>query len=252
MGISLRGLKEAKNADSVFIELYTSFLPSFSLKRFEETCGKKVQALSRVDIEEDGGKRMLLEAERGGVVFLVPGDPLIATTHVALRIEAERRGIRTFVVHGASILSAVMGLSGLHNYKFGKTVTIPFSDRNPSETPYEVISENSSRGLHTLCLLDIRAGETRYMTIHDALTALVEVESKRREGIIAVGTLSVGIARAGSEDPQVKAGSVKDLLDYDFGKPPHALIIPGKLHFTEAEALIVLAGAPQALLETCK
>jgi diphthine synthase len=249
MGISLRGLEEARNADSLFIELYTSLLPGFSLNHFEAICGKKVQVLSRRDIEEDNGERMLFEAEQGRVVFLVPGDPLIATTHVAVRIEAERRGIKTLVVHGASILSAVIGLSGLHNYKFGKTVTIPFSDDSPSETPYEVISENSSRGLHTLCLLDIRANKTRYMSIHDALAALLEVEAKRKKGVIAAGTLSVGIARAGSEDPRVKAGSVKDLLDYDFGKPPQALIIPGRLHFTEAEALIVLADAPQSLLE---
>jgi diphthine synthase len=252
MGISLRGLEEARNADCVFIELYTSLLPGFSLKHFEEICGKKVQVLSRHDVEEDNGERMLYEAEQGMVVFLVPGDPLIATTHVALRIEAEKRGIKTLVVHGASVLSAVIGLSGLHNYKFGKTVTIPFSDGSSSETPYEVISENSKRGLHTLCLLDIIANEKRYMSIHDALRALFEVEAKRKQGIIAAGTLFVGIARAGSEDPQVKAGLVEDLLEYDFGKPPHALIIPGRLHFTEAEALVVLAGAPQGLLEASK
>lgn len=252
MGISLRGLEETRKADSVFMELYTSLLPDFSLTHFEEVCGKKVQVLSRHDIEDDNSERMLFEAEHGRVVFLVPGDPLIATTHVALRIEAARRGIKTLVVHGASVLSAVIGLSGLHSYKFGKTVTIPFSDGVPSETPYEVISENSRRGLHTLCLLDIRANEKRYMNIHDALTALLEVEAKREEGIIAAGTLSIGIARAGSEDPQVKAGLVEDLLEYDFGKPPHAMIIPGRLHFTEAEALVVLSGAPKALLEASR
>jgi diphthine synthase len=249
MGISLRGLEETRSADSVFMELYTSLLPDFSMKHFEEICGKKVQILSRRDIEEDDGERVLYAAGRGGVVFLVPGDPLIATTHVALRVEAEKRGIKTFVVNGASILSAVIGLSGLQNYKFGKTVTIPFSDGSPSETPYEVILENSGRGLHTLCLLDIRAGEKRYMSIHEALTLLLEVEVKRREGAVVDATLSVGVARAGSIDAQVKAASVRDLLDYDFGKPPHAVIIPGRLHFTEAEALVVLAGAPRHLLE---
>jgi diphthine synthase len=252
MGISLRGLEESRGAHSVFMELYTSLLPDFSVEHFEKICGKKVQVLSRQDIEDDNGERMLSAAERDKVVFLVPGDPLIATTHVALRIEAEKRGIKTHVIHGASILSAVIGLSGLHNYKFGKTVTIPFSNESSSETPYDVISENSRRGLHTLCLLDIRANETRYMSIHEALTTLLEVEAKRKEGTISVETLSVGIARAGSKDPQVKAGSVEDLLDYDFGKPPHSVIILGRLHFTEAEALIVLASAPQRLLEASR
>jgi diphthine synthase len=252
MGISLRGLEGVKSADSVFMELYTSLLPGFSMAHLEEICGKKVQILSRRDIEEDNGERMLRAAELGKTVFLVPGDPLIATTHVALRIEAERRKIKTALVHGASILSAVIGLSGLHNYKFGKTVTIPFSDGPPSETPYEVIAENLSRGLHTLCLLDIRTDESRYMSIHDALTALLKVEAERKGEIIAAETLSVGIARAGSEDSQVKAGAIENLLSYDFGKPPHAIIFPGRLHFMEAEALVILAGAPESLLEANK
>jgi diphthine synthase len=37
---------------------------------------------------------------------------------------------------------------------------------------------------------------------------------------------------------------VKDLLNADFGPPPHVLLVPGKLHFLEAEALRVFAGAP--------
>jgi len=47
----------------------------------------------------------------------------------------------------------------------------------------------------------------------------------------------------------VKAGFVKELLTYDFRQPPHSIIFPGKLHFMEAEALIVLAGAPEKLRE---
>ncbi len=55
------------------------------------------------------------------------------------------------------------------------------------------------------------------------------------------------LRRAGSSNPRVKAGSVMDILDYDFGQPPHSLIFPGRLHFMEAEALIVLADAPETL-----
>jgi diphthine synthase len=252
MGISLRGLEEVKDANSVFIELYTSLLPDFSLKHFEEICGKSVWVLSRQDIEERSGERILEAAEHGKTVLLVPGDPLIATTHVALRIEAEKRKIETRLTHGASILSAVIGLSGLHNYKFGKTVTIPFSNGAPSETPYDVISQNTKLGLHTLCLLDIRADEKRYLSIREALELLLQIEAKRRERIITQRRLTIGIARAGSDRPQVKAGFVENLLDYDFGRPPHTLVFTGKLHFMEAEALVVLAGAPRHLLEAAE
>lgn len=247
-GISLRGLEEVEEGDTVFVELYTSLMSGFSLKRFEELCGKKIHVVSRRDLEEEDGEVILESAEMGKVVLLVPGDPLIATTHVALRIQAEKLGIETRVVHGASILSAVMGLSGLHNYKFGKSVTIPFSETD--ETSYEVIAQNRKCGLHTLCLLDVEAGEKRYMRIREGLRLLFKIEQRRKKKIITEDTLGVGIARAGSMEPTVKAGSLKNLLNYDFGGPPHSIVFPGKLHFMEAEALIVLAGAPGSVRES--
>ncbi|PIX31683.1 diphthine synthase, partial [Candidatus Bathyarchaeota archaeon CG_4_8_14_3_um_filter_42_8] len=103
MGISLHGLEEVKTADTAFIELYTSFMPNFSIKCFEEISGKKLNVVSRRELEEKNGEIILKAAEKGKAVLLVPGDPLIATTHVALRIEAERRGIKTRIVHGASV-----------------------------------------------------------------------------------------------------------------------------------------------------
>ena len=39
------------------------------------------------------------------------------------------------------------------------------------------------------------------------------------------------------------------LIKYDFGKPPHTLVFPGKLHFMEAEALVELAGAPREIVK---
>ncbi|NVL93660.1 MAG: diphthine synthase, partial [Desulfobacterales bacterium] len=68
---------------------------------------------------------------------------------------------------------------------------------------------------------------------------------RKKKGIITPDSMAVGIARAGSEDPLVKADRVKNLLRFDYGQPPHSLIIPAQhLHFMEAEALITLAGAP--------
>ena len=249
MGISLRGLEEVKAADKVFIELYTSLMPEFSIENLEGISGKKFYVVSRQELEEENGEVILKAAETGKAVLLVPGDPLIATTHIALRIHAEKLGIKTRVVHGASILSAVIGLSGLHNYKFGKSVTIPLPSENPSETPYKVIAQNKKQGLHTLCLLDVKVEENRYMKICEGLESLLKVEEKRKEKIVVIDTLVVGIARAGSNDPTVKADFLEDLLDYDFGGPPHSIVFPGGLHFMEAEALIVLASAPDSLRE---
>jgi diphthine synthase len=250
-GISLKGLEETKTADHVFIELYTSLLPDFSLKRLECLSSKRVHIVSRRNLEEENGALILNAAEKGKTVFLVPGDPFVATTHVTLRIEAEKRGVKTRIVHGASIISAIVSLSGLHNYKFGKTVTVPFSE-NFSETPYNVIAQNKKLGLHTLCLLDLKANEKRFLSIKEGLTMLLEIEQKRKKRIITLNTLVVGVARVGSSAPTLKADCAKNLLEYDFGGPPHSLIFPGKIHFIEAEALIALAGAPKRLRSAVK
>ncbi|MEM2107877.1 MAG: diphthine synthase [Candidatus Bathyarchaeia archaeon] len=245
-GLSLQALEEIKTANSVFIELYTNFLPHFSIRRLEEMVGKQIRIISRRELEEENGALILNAAKAGKAVFLVPGDPFIATTHITLRIEAAKCGIKTRVIHGASVISAVIGLSGLHNYKFGKTVTIPFSE-NFSETPYNVIAQNKSLGLHTLCLLDLKVDEGRFLSINEALKLLLGIEQKRKEGIITPATIAVGAARAGSNYPTLKADYVETLLAHDFGDPPQSLIFPSELHFMEAEALVMLAGAPKTL-----
>jgi len=250
-GISLQGIEETRTADHAFMELYTSILPCFSTERFEEIVNKKVRIVSRRNLEEENGALILNAAENGKAVFLIPGDPFIATTHVALRIEAEKRGVKTRIVHGASVMSAIIGLSGLHNYKFGKTVTIPFSE-NFSETPYNVIAQNKKLGLHTLCLLDIKAEKKCFLSINEALKLLLEIEQKRGEGATTLDTVAVGVARAGSAAPTLKAGFVEDLIKCDFGEPPQSLIFPGDLHFMEAEALVAFAGAPAQLKRLAK
>ncbi len=163
-----------------------------------------------------------------------------------MRIEAEKRGVKTRIVHSASILSAIVGLSGLHNYKFGKTVTIPFPE-NFSETPYNVIAQNKKAGLHTLCLLDLKPDEKCFLSIQGGLTLLLECEKKNKKRVVTPNTLAVGAGRVGSDQPVLKASYVKSLLNFDFGEPPYSLIFPGQLHFMEVEALVAFAGAPAKL-----
>lgn len=247
--ISLRGLEEVRKADAVFAEFYTSLMPGLSVQKLERLAGKRIAVVSRKTLEEEDGKPILKEAKKGKVAFLVPGDPLIATTHVDLRIRAERQGIKTRVVHGPSIVSAVMGLSGLQSYKYGRSVTIPFPEGFAYETPYRVILENRTMGLHTLCYLDMKAEEQRYMTIKEGLQSLLDMEKRKRRHVITLSTLVLGVARAGSDNPTVKAGYVGNIINHDFGLPPHILVFPAKLHFMEAEALITLAGAPEQIRE---
>ena len=248
--ISLRGLEELKEADTVFAEFYTSLMPGLSIQKLEEMIGKEVKVVSRRVLEEEEGEVIFEATKRGKVAFLVQGDPMIATTHVDLRIGAEKRGIKTHVVHAASVVSAVRGISGLQNYKFGKAVTIPFSVEGfVSETPYNVIKENKKMGLHTMCYLDIKAKEQRYLTVNKALKILLELEKMKKEQVVNPKTLVIGVSRAGSPQPLVKAGYIEEVINFDFGAAPQTLIFPAKLHFMEAEALILLASAPVEIKE---
>ena len=85
------------------------------------------------------------------------------------------------------------------------------------------------------------------MTIKEGLLALLNVEKQKRKQVVTTKTIAIGIARAGSNEPVVKADSVKELLKFDFGAPPHSLVFPGRLHFMEAEALLILSNAPQSV-----
>ena len=62
-------------------------------------------------------------------------------------------------------------------------------------------------------------------------------EEKRKENIVTKKTFCVGCARVGSNDAIIKAGTAEDILKHNFGAPMHCLIVPGKLHFMEEEAL---------------
>lgn len=50
-------------------------------------------------------------------------------------------------------------------------------------------------------------------------------------------TLCVGLARLGTSTQKIVAGSMKELLDVDFGPPLHSVVIAGTTHVMEEEFL---------------
>lgn len=248
--ITLEGLEEAKKAKYVFAEFYTSYMPAINISNLEKLIGKQVKILSRKDVEDHAKEKILVHAKKYPCAFLTPGDPNIATTHIDLRLRAENEGIKTSIIHSASISSAISGVTGLQNYKFGRTITIPFKSTSISEIPYENIFENKSRGLHTLALLDINSENHLYMLIPEGLTRLIEIEEKQRKKCANINTLAIGVARLGSPDATVKADTIENLQKFNWGGPPQCIVLPGKLHFMEIEALKILCKANQELFET--
>jgi diphthine synthase len=240
-GLTLRGLEEARVADVVFAEFYTSALRQGSVERLAKVLGKDIRVLDRREVED--AKAILDSCMEKRVVLLVAGDPMTATTHVDLRIRAHMAGVKTSVVHGPSVFTSVAGLLGLQHYKFGRTTTLPFTQEGFAPmSPYDVVCENNARGLHTLVLLDIDADNSRYMTANEGLHLLLSMEQRAARGVVTKETVVGVVARAGSDDAVVMAGPIGRLLEADFGPPLHSIVVPGKLHFMEEEALRAFAG----------
>lgn len=242
--ISVKGLEAVKNADMVYAEFYTSHLMGTSHEELERFYSKEIRLLTRHDVEDE--PTWLEEARDMDVAFLVGGDPMVSTTHLDLRLRALEMGIKAKVIHSSSIVTAVSGATGLQNYRFGRSATIPFpytarGKRIVSETPYSVVMENTEINLHTMLFLDIQ--NTKHMTVNEGAQLLLEAEEQEGGGQLKE-RIAVGIARAGSDDATIKADILPALVGFDFGGPLHIMVVPAKLHFMEAKALMALAGAP--------
>ena len=251
--ISLKGLEAIRSADAVYAEFYTSRLMGTTRERMEALYGKRIHTLSREEVEADPA--WLEEAKDNDIAFLSGGDAMVSTTHLDLRLRAIRLGIKTDLIHASSIATAVSGLCGLQNYRFGRSATIPFpytarGRRIVSQTPYQVLMENQARNLHTILFLDIQMEpEERYMTANEGAGLLLEMEADEngKNGKGLQEAIAVAIARAGAPDAAVKADLLPRLQGYDLGGPLHILLLPAELHFMEREALKILAGLPAGL-----
>ena len=230
--LTLRGIEVAKSADKIYLETYTSNWQG-KIENLENILGKEISALSRIDLE-DNSKLILDEAKTKHVVIFVGGDPLVATTHSSILLGARKSGVETKVVHNASIVSAIAE-TGLHVYKFGATVTIPFLEKTKGTLPesvYRTIAENKNLGLHTLCLLDIADGS---MTINKGLNILLQLGKNSAENLLDENSEAVVFSIG--EKSSIVFGKISELLNANIDFLPAVIILPGSLHFTEREFL---------------
>lgn len=235
-GLSERARELLGSSDLVFAEEYTATAPEGTLERLGRLLRKPIQRLDRSLMESE---RPILEAlaAHARVSIVVVGDPFAATTHVALRLAAERAGHRWTYCPNASILTAAAGFLGLMHYRFGRTVSLPFPAEGFAPTsPLEQIVANRARDLHTLVLLDLRPEEGRYLTATAALTLLRERDPEGRS-IADRDTVAV-VARLGRESENAWVGPFARLRLLDFGPPLHALVVFARtLHFEEDAAV---------------
>ena len=234
--ISVKGLEAVRSAATVYLETHTSRLTGTTREAMEQFYGRPVIPLTREDLEVHPGE-ILARAREGEAVLLCGGDPMVSTTHADLRLRAKAAGVETRILHGASIGSAVCGETGLQNYRFGKSTSIPFPSGSwfPT-TPLETILGNLDLRLHTLVFLDIR--DDRLMTVAEGIALLGEMAARISR---PAPSFLVAIARAGSPDALVAAGSPRWLAGLDLGPPLHVLVAPADLHPVEQEYLEAFA-----------
>ena len=228
-------------------------MPGLNSENLIRLVSKPVKFLSRRSVEEDAESTILASAKSGKVGLLVAGDPMVATTHVDLRLRAEKNGIRTRIIHAASIASAVAGVTGLQSYKFGRTVTIPATQADGlPESVYAALKGNFEAGMHSLILLEIDVESGQHVTIPGAIKRLLDSSGRTKDRLIAPDSLLVGLARLAGPDMVVRASNASNLMRMNFGQPPYCIVFPSRLHFVEAEALEVFCEAPKGLVGLTK
>jgi diphthine synthase len=151
--MTIEAKNAAKSADFRRYEAYTALWPADELAKLEEDIGD-IEMVMRPEVESP--TELLDLAKTHLVALLIVGDPLQATTHVDIQLQALEAGINCIVFHGISITTLVTGAVGLSNYRFGRqtTITYPYGGW-VATSPLEVIAANIFQNQHTLALLDL-------------------------------------------------------------------------------------------------
>ena len=242
IGLGISGFKSIPSealdvlskADIVYLEQFTSPIAKSDLTKIKNATKGEFKLAKRWLVED--GSEILKNAKKKKVVLLAYGDPYIATTHIELRTRAIEDKIKTYSIHAASSLTSMIGECGLHFYKVGRIATI-MSEMKSLTTPYYVIYKNIIEGNHTVLLLEYNQDKDFFLDPKDALNGLLETEKGQIRNVISPSTYVIVASRIGFKDQKIISGKISSLKKIDFGKPPHTVIIPGRLHFTESDAL---------------
>ena len=259
--MTVDALNAAKSADHRRYEAYTALWSDENLNQLENEIGP-IEKVMRPEVEDP--VEILLLAKKSVVALLIVGDPLQATTHTDLLLQAEEAGVDYQVIHGLSITGLVTGAVGLSNYKFGRqtTLTYPYGGW-VATSPLEVIAMNRIQSMHTLVLLDLDPtgegiGGQRPMQPKDALDSILLMHKKLQDNLDSfeasnsLDCLRIEAYRTVCE----QINSLHVVLCTDMGTPKqsinymplhgladanngglHCLVVPGDLSDVEQKAL---------------
>jgi diphthine synthase len=237
--ISVRALDALKSCDAILVESYTTPIPTEYLDFIRNEAQKEPVRIGRSSMEEDMSKT-LLPAKSLKLAILVPGDPLIATTHHKVLDRARELGIGVSVFHSSSVLSAAIGESGLDAYKFGPTATVPFWSKNYHPVSFiDTIQRNLSNKQHTLVLLDLKAATGTPMSLRDAISLLSSADSERGCGIMSKSRKLLVLGNLGREGQLSLYASVEQISSRagEFDGKVLCIVVPAEPSFAEEESI---------------
>ena len=256
-------INAARLADHRRYEAYTALWHQDELDKLEEQVGS-ITKVMRPEIED--ATELLELAKSSLVAVMIVGDPLQATTHVDLQLQADEMGVPCKVMHGISITTILSGAIGLSNYKFGRSTTLTYPYGGWIATsPLEVIASNQYQGLHTLVLLDLDPsgqgiGNQKPMSPEDAYNSMElmwlkmedmaedfmqpddELEGMKQKAILellenGLGDLRVVLASdMGCTNERIVSTKFAQLSEFE-GVRLNCLVVPANLGEVEEVAL---------------
>ena len=238
LGLGLRGVYSLSlqekdilsRCEHIFFETYTSVSPSQTIDQLSSMLNREVKRAGREEVENPVA--LLSLASGNDVCLLVTGDPLSATTHNQLRVDAHMAGINVEVIENASILSVIPGKLGLFPYRMGPPVSLPFPEDNfLPRSVCQKIKFNQDSGFHTIVLLDLREGRTMYS--FEAVDVLLRMEEKYSIGAISRNSMICAAVKASQDGEKIIWDSSENILDLKLEESPVALVIPSSLNHNE-------------------
>src|SRR5919107_230715 len=214
-GVSLHTLEILKKCDIIYFERFTSPLYEDDLFNLNSLIGgggydnkRKMIPAERWFVED--GNQILEQAKNENVALITYGDPLIATTLSELQVRARKNSIKVDIVHAASGITSLIGESGLHIYKFGRTVTM-MSCPQSAISVYNTIFDNLLSGNHTLILTEYNSDHNKFFFLDplQVFKMLIEVEKDIKYNVFSDETFAIVASRIGTEQKKIISGKIK-------------------------------------------
>lgn len=235
-------------ANEIYADVYTSPWRPELLEEIEKIIGKPIGKARRPFLE-DVDKLTEMGREKN-IAILCIGDPFVATTHNVIKIRAKQKGVEVKSLYSSSFINVLFGELGLHFYKLGFVGTIVDMPSSALTSIYLGVKQALETGRHSVLLLEYDYERNFYLSPNTALSKMLEIENSLKGGVFEEDLALIVASRVGFKDQKFTIGFLKELINFDFGEPPHSIVVPATLHFTEEESLKVLHGAKEPYLHS--